>query len=49
MTWEDYQAILETLEVLGDDEAMDQLRRSIREVKEGKAIPWKEAKARISA
>ena len=46
MTWEDYEAILETLEVLSDDEAVEQLRRSIREVKEGKAIPWEEAKAR---
>lgn len=49
MTWEDYQAILETLEILGDDEAVGQLRRSIKEVKEGKAIPWQEAKERLSA
>ena len=47
MTWEDYQAILETLEILSDDKAVERLRRSIREVKEGKAIPWKEAKARL--
>jgi antitoxin YefM len=49
MTWEDYQAILETLEILGDDEAVGQLRRSIKEVKEGKAIPWQEAKAKLGA
>ncbi len=48
MTWADYQAILETLEILGDDEAIEQLRRSIKEVKEGKQIPWQEAKARLS-
>jgi prevent-host-death family protein len=47
MTWEDYEAILETLEVLSNDEAVEQLRLSIREVKEGKAIPWEEAKARL--
>lgn len=47
MTWEDYEAILETLEVLSDEEAVEQLRRSIQEVKEGKAIPWEEAKARL--
>ncbi|MBI4304149.1 MAG: type II toxin-antitoxin system Phd/YefM family antitoxin [Chloroflexi bacterium] len=47
MTWEDYQAIVETLEILSDDEAVEQLRRSIKEVKEGKTIPWKEAKARL--
>ena len=46
MTWEDYQAILETLEILSDDEAVESLRRSI---KEGKQIPWQQAKARLSA
>ena len=49
MTWEDYQAILETLEILSDDEAVQQLRRSIQEVKAGKTIPWKEGKARLSS
>jgi antitoxin YefM len=47
MTWADYQVILETLEILGDDEAVAQLHRSIKEVKEGKTIPWREAKARL--
>jgi antitoxin YefM len=49
MTWEDYQAILETLEILSDDEAVECLRRSIIEVKEGKQIPWQQAKARLIA
>ncbi len=47
MTWADYQAILETLEILSDNDAIKQLRRSIKEVKEGKAIPWQKAKARL--
>ena len=47
MTWEDYQAIQETLEILSDNDAVEQLRRSIKEVKEGKTIPWQEAKARL--
>jgi len=47
MTWEDYQAILETLEIISDEKAVAQLRRSIQEVKEGKAIPWEETKARL--
>jgi antitoxin YefM len=49
MTWEDYQAILETLEILSDDKSVEQLRRSIKEVKEEKTIPWKEAKTRLGA
>jgi antitoxin YefM len=48
MTWNDYQAILETLEILSDDEAVARLRRSIKEVKEGKLIPWQQAKVRLS-
>lgn len=47
MAWEDYEAILETLEILSDEQAVEQLRRSIQEVKEGKAVPWAEAKARL--
>jgi antitoxin YefM len=49
LTWQDYQAILETLEILGDDEAVEQLRRSIKEVKEGKTIPWEKAKVRLGS
>lgn len=47
MTWEDYEAILETLEVLGDEEAVKQLRRSIQEVKDGETVAWEEARARL--
>jgi hypothetical protein len=47
MTWGDYQSILETLEMLSDDKAVEQLRRSIKEVKEDKTIPWEKAKARL--
>jgi len=49
MTWDDYQAILETMEILGDDNAVEQLLRSIKEVKEGKQIPWKDARAHLKA
>ena len=49
MTWDDYQTILETLEILSDDRSVAQLRRSIKEVKEGKTIPWADAKARLGA
>ncbi len=47
MAWGDYEAIQETLEVLGDSDAVEQLRRSISEVKDGKTIPWEKAKARL--
>ena len=47
MTWEDYEAILETLDILSNEEAVEQLRRSIQEAKAGNTIPWTEAKARL--
>lgn len=49
MTWEDYEAILETLEVLSDQEAMDQLRQSNREASEGNAVSWEKARTRLNA
>ncbi len=49
MTWDDYQAIMETLEILSDDKAVGQLRRSIEDVKEGKTIPWEEVKVRLNS
>ena len=47
MTWEDYEAILETLEILSNEETVDQLRRSIQEVKDGKTVSWEAAKAQL--
>lgn len=40
-------SLRETLEILSDDKAVRKLRSSIKEVKEGKTIPWKEAKDRL--
>jgi len=47
LTWEDYLSILETLDILSDKDAIEQLRRSIKEVTEGKQIPWINAKTRL--
>ena len=45
MPWELYEAIQETLEVLGDEKLITQLRQSIKELEEGLLIPWEQAKA----
>ena len=47
MTWEDYEAIQETLEILNDGNAVEQLCSSIQEVKEGKTMPWEKAKEQL--
>lgn len=45
--WELYEAIVETLEIMGDEELMAALRQSIREAEEGKGIPWEAVKAEM--
>jgi PHD/YefM family antitoxin component YafN of YafNO toxin-antitoxin module len=47
MPWELYEAVSETLEVMGDKELMAQLRQSILEMDSGKLIPWKDAKQEL--
>jgi len=44
MSWDLYESIVETLEILGDEELMAALRRGVQEVAEGKTSPWEEAK-----
>lgn len=44
MPWELYEAVQETLEVLGDEKLVTQLRQSIKELEEGLLIPWEQAK-----
>jgi antitoxin YefM len=47
MPWDLYDAIAETLEVMGDKELRAQLRQSIEEMEKGDAIPWDEAKLEL--
>lgn len=47
MPWELYEAVQETLEVLGDERLITQLRQSIKELEEGLLIPWEQAKAGV--
>ena len=47
MPWELYEALEETLEILGDEALMMQLRESIEELKAGQFIPWEEIGAGV--
>ena len=42
MSWDFYEALLDTLEILGDEKLTEKLRQSLRELKEGKLIPAEE-------
>lgn len=44
LPWEEYEALVETLEVLADPELTAALRQGIREAKASKGIPWERAK-----
>lgn len=42
-----YEALVETLDLLRDETMTEKLRRALREVDQGKAIPWEQAKKRL--
>src|SRR5215467_8780471 len=48
LPWELYESIVETLEILSDEDLMAALRQSIKEASEGKAVPWDRAREELS-
>jgi prevent-host-death family protein len=47
MTWQHYEAILETLEILGDSHLMANLRQGIVEAKSEQGLDWESVKANL--
>jgi prevent-host-death family protein len=47
MPWDLYEAISETMEILGDPEMMKAVKRSAKEIREGKTISWDDAKKEL--
>ena len=47
LPWEAYEALIETLEIMSDDEMMAALRQGIKEAQAGKGIPWGKAKRQL--
>ena len=47
MPWELFEAITETLEIMGDPEMMAALRQGIKDVQEGRLVPLEEIEARL--
>ena len=47
LPWELYESIVETLEILGDEELVAALRQGIKEADEGKAVSWEQAKTEL--
>lgn len=47
LPWEEYEALVETLDVLSDKELMAALSQGIKEARQGKGIPWEKAKRKL--
>ena len=44
LPWELYEGLVETLEILGNEDLIKALRRSIKEARAGQAVPWEKVK-----
>ena len=47
LPWEAYEALVETLEILGDEDIMSSIRQGMKEIEQGKGIPWAQAKRKL--
>jgi prevent-host-death family protein len=47
MSWELYEALVETLEIMGDPKLLAQLRKSIKEAESGKLIAFEEVEKEL--
>ncbi len=47
MTWQHYEAILETIEILGDANLMANLRQGINEATSLQGVDWESAKREL--
>ena len=47
MSWDDCESLVETLEIMGDPEAMDGLRRADAQIAAGKGRPFEDAAAEL--
>jgi prevent-host-death family protein len=47
LPWDLYESMVETMEIMADQDLMEQVRRGIKECRAGKGIPLDEAKKRL--
>ena len=47
MSIEDYESLMETLDILADPKAMASLRRGEEDIRKGRTRPWKDIKASL--
>ncbi len=47
MRWEDYQSVLETLQIIESKDLMHSLQQSIRDIAEERTVPWETVRVSI--
>lgn len=47
LPWEEYEALMETLDIMADEDLMASLRQGVKEMTQGKLIPWERAKRKL--
>jgi len=47
MSWDLFESLMETMEVMADEQAMKSLRKSIREIREGRTFTTREVEKRL--
>lgn len=47
MSQEQYESIIETMDILSDPELMESIRQGEKEIAEGKVIPWEEVEKEL--
>jgi len=47
LSWDYYESLIETLEILSDPEMMEGIRRGEEDIKAGRVIPWEKAREEL--
>ena len=48
MSWDLCESVVETLEIMSDPEMMAAFRQGVKELEEGKVIPWEQVKSELN-
>ena len=48
LSWEIYESLIETLEVLSDEDLMEKIRRGEADIREGRSYEWEEVKRELA-
>ncbi|PKB68153.1 MAG: hypothetical protein BZY81_02965 [SAR202 cluster bacterium Io17-Chloro-G4] len=48
MTWDLFESLSETIAILSDSELVDQIRKGMKDIEEGRTRSWEEVKAKLN-